>query len=275
MQNASSKGVLVLGALFFLSLPLLVSADVVGDSQRFFIDSSYDELKRKELDATLRVANANVYFYVENNWWQELSFPDQQATTQALIALGQEFEQKIYPSLTQAFGSEWKPGIDNKDSITVLFHLMRQDAGGYTNYGDEYPRAQNLQSNEREMVYLNLRHLQEPLVKSYLAHELVHLITFNQKERPFTVQEEIWLNEARAEYAPTLLAYDGASIDSNIKRRIQNFVGQPGDSLTEWNNSPADYGAVHMFVQYLVDQYGIQLLFDSLKSSKAGIASIE
>lgn len=277
MQQANNKGVWefwVLETLFFLSLPLFVSADVVGDSQRFFIDSSYDELTRNELDATLRVANSKVYFYVENSWWNSLPLPDQQATQQTLIALGQEFEQNIYPVLTSAFGQEWKPGIDNNEAITVLLHLMRQDAGGYTNYGDEYPKLQNPQSNEREMVYLNLRHLQALLAKSFLAHEFLHLISFNQKERSHSVQEEVWLNEARAEYAPTLMGYDLLTGDTNIRRRINDFLKDPQDSLTEWNGVPKDYGVVNMFSQYLADQYGMQLFADSLKSSKAGIGSI-
>ena len=102
---------------------------------------------------------------------------------------------------------------------------MKEGVGGYTNYGDEFFRVQNPKSNEREMVYLNAENLQNPLLKSFLAHEFVHLITFNQKNRLNDIDEEVWLNEVRAEYASTLLGYDFSYETSMIKRRVQNFLG--------------------------------------------------
>lgn len=272
MQERSKQGVLV--GILFLILPLFVSADIVGERKSFFVDSSYDELKRDTLEATLRVANSKAYFYIEDAWWNGLSLSDQYATEQVVIALAQEFEQNIYPSLTQVFGFEWKPGIDNNDAITVLLHLMRQDAGGYTDYGNEYSKLQNPKSNEREMVYVNLRQLHAPLMKNFLAHEFTHLITFNQKDKIRNVSEEVWLNEVRAEYAPTLMGYDANYENSNLKQRIKNFLDKPSNSLTEWESKTYDYGAANLFAQYLVDQYGKEVLVDSLKSSKVGIASV-
>ena len=188
--------------------------------------------------------------------------------------MAKEFEQNAYPRLSQTFGTEWKPGIDNDPIITVLFHEMWESAGGYTNYGDEFLRLQNPKSNAREMVYLNAKNLQSPLLKSFLAHEFMHLITFNQKNRLKDVTEEIWLNEVRAEYAPTLLGYDRSYETSMIKQRVQNFIGDQTNSLSEWLNKTADYGATNLFSQYLVDQYGVQVLVDSLKSRHVGIASL-
>lgn len=274
MRLANSRGIVIFGVLFLLGLPFFVSADVVGDQQRFSVDSSYDEQKREELVATLVVAGPSANFYVESSWWDSLSLSDQYGTRQTLIALSLEFEQKIYPTVTTAFGFEWKPGIDNNNAITVLLHLMNQDAGGYTNYGDEYPRMQNPKSNEREMVYLNLRHLQNSVAKTYLAHEFTHLVTFNQKEKMRGVSEEVWLNEVRAEYAPTLMGYDVNYENSNLKQRVKNFLEKPSNALTEWENKTYDYGIADLFAQYVVDQYGREILVDSLKSSKIGIASL-
>ncbi len=272
MRERSKQGVLF--GILFLILPLFVSADIVGERMSFFVDSSYDELKRDTLEATLRVVNSKAYFYIEDAWWNGLSLSDQYATEQVVIVLAQEFEQNIYPSLTQAFGSEWKPGIDNNDAITILLHLMRQDAGGYTDYGNEYSKLQNPKSNEREMVYLNLRQLHAPLMKSFLAHEFTHLITFNQKDKLWKVSEEVWLNEVRAEYAPTLIGYDTNYEDSNLKQRVKGFLEKQSNSLTEWENKTYDYGIADLFAQYVVDQYGREILVDSLKSSKVGIASL-
>jgi hypothetical protein len=259
--------------LVFLAVPAIAQADVLGDQQRFSVDPKYDARAREELDATLQVANPTLYLYVEKSWWSGLSAGEQQQGREALIALAQEFEQTAYPRLTQTFGLEWKPGIDQDPIITVLLHELRENAGGYTNYGDEFSRLQNPKSNEREMVYLNANNLQSPLLKSFLAHEFVHLITFNQKNRLKGVDDEVWLNEMRAEYASTLLGYDLSYETSMIKQRVQNFLGDPGDSLLEWLNTTADYGAAHLFSQYVVDQYGVQVLVDSLKSRQVGVAS--
>ena len=255
-------------------LPAVVQAEFLGQTDIFFVDSSYDAAKREELPAALKKISPKLLLYVDDNWWSAQNPFVQDEVRRSLNALVTEFESRIQPILTSTFGSEWNPGIDNDSRITVLFHPMQDDAGGYTNYGDEYSKLQNPTSNEREMVYLNTDFITSPILKSLLAHEFVHLITFNQKENLNNVSEEIWLNEARAEYAPTLLGYDDVLVGSNLERRMQVFIQNPTDSLIEWNNEKSDYAMVNLFSQYIVDQYGISILKDSLQSGKVGAASL-
>ena len=125
------------------------------------------------------------------------------------------------------------------------------------------------------MVYLNGNYIDRKGAKSFLAHEFMHLITLNQKDLKRGVVEETWLNEARAEYAPTFLGYDLDFNGSNLERRLKAFLEDPNDSLTEWLNRRNDYGVINFFIQYLVDHYGVEILSDSLASSKVGIASID
>lgn len=263
----------VLFALFFFAVPAVVSADLVGEKRKFFIDSTYDATGRESIDAILKVANSRSYFYIEEAWWNSQRQEDQPAIQSFFVDLATEFEQKIYPTVTGTFGQEWSPGIDSAEPITVLFHVMRDDAGGYTNYGDEYPRVQVPDSNEREMMYMNVKATRGPFLKSFLAHELTHLVTFNQKDKMRKVAEEVWLNEVRAEYAPTLVGYDASYEDSNLKQRVKNFLDKPSNSLTEWENKTYDYGTANLFAQYVVDQYGKEILVDSLKSAKVGVAA--
>ena len=258
----------------FLVLPLIVSAATLGETRNFYIDSSYDISERKEISATLQRISNQLYFYIDNTWWQGLSSGDQNKISIELYNLANEFERKIYPTLTSVFGSEWKPGIDKDDRITVLIHPMKKNTGGYFNSGDEYSKILVPTSNQREMVYLNADFISIPLAKSLLAHEFLHLITFNQKDRIQGIEEEVWLNEARAEFAPTLLGYDSQYQGSNLQRRVREFLNTPSDSITEWQNTASDYGAVNLFTQYLVDHYGVKILADSLWSSKKGIGSI-
>ncbi len=103
----------------------------------------------------------------------------------------------------------------------------------------------------------------------------MHLITFNQKNKIFGVEEETWLNEARADYASTILGYDSNYQGSNLQKRVNDFLQKPSDSLTEWQETKYDYGAVSLFTRYLVDHYSISILIDSLKSKLVGIPSID
>ena len=260
--------------IVFLSLPVFVSAVSLGQKADFFVDSTYDLTQREEISATLQRIGSNLYFYIDDDWFKTLNEQQRQEVELSLQNLDSEFYYKIYPVLTSTFGYEWKPGIDNDSYITILFHPIIEKAGGYFNNGDEYLRLQNPRSNEREMVYLNADYINSSLVKGFLAHEFLHLITFNQKDLVRDVSEEIWLNEARSEYVPTLLGYDDVYEESNLQWRIRSFINNPSDSLTEWQNRPADYGVTNLFIQYLVDHYGIAVLSDSLHSSKIGIPSL-
>jgi len=259
--------------LFFLVAAPLKAA-TLGESQNFYIEPSYDLSQREQLSATLIKISPQIYWYIDSSWWNGLGVDKQSKVQESLNNLTEEFEYKIYPTLTSTFGQEWTPGIDHDTRITILIHPMKEDAGGYFNSGDEYPKAQSLKSNEREMIYLNSEFIDNSREKSLLAHEFTHLITFNQKERRYGVPEEIWLNEARAEYAPTLVGYDQNYAGSNLEARVKDFLDKPYDSLTEWKNKSYDYGVLDLFTQYLVDYYGVDILADSLKMQKTGIASL-
>lgn len=258
----------------FLVLPVFVRADIWGDSNEFFIEPMYDGSTRNSITATLRKVSSKTYFYIDNEFWNSLNYDSQQQVVDSLNTLSLEFENRIYPTLTSNFGLEWRPGIDRDYRITVLVHSMDTGVGGYFRTSDEYSKYQIANSNEREMVYLNADYIINPIAKSYLAHEFTHLITFNQKDKRYNVSEETWLNEARAEYAPTLLGYDDDFEGSNLENRVGIFLNNPSDSITEWRNEKADYGALRLFIQYLVEQYGIEVLNDSLKSKKTGIESL-
>ncbi len=265
----------ILMGMVFLSVPIFISADSLSDQKDFFVDPSYDLQGRNEITAVLQRVSNQIYFYIDDGWWTLLDIEKRREINAAIDSMAQEFENKIYPVLTTSFGQEWKPGIDGDNRITVLLHPMKQGSGGYFNPADEYPASQvSGKSNQREMVYLNAEGLVSSMAPSLLAHEFVHLITFNQKDRTFGVSEETWLNEARAEYASTLLGYDTNYQGSNLQKRVQRFLNNPQDSLTSWKGESADYGVLNLFTQYLVDHYGVKILSDSLKSEKIGISSI-
>jgi len=265
------KKFIFIAGLIFLCAATAVNADTVSEKRDFYIDASYDLSGREEVTAVLVKTTPEIYFYVDQSWW---SFSPQNEVYRVLSELGEEFENNIYPKLTSVFGPEWNPGIDKESRITVLIHPMKETAGGYFRSNDEYSKLEVPDSNEREMVYLNAEYITSSLAKSFLAHEFVHLITFNQKENAHNVTESTWLNEARAEYAPTLVGYDDSYEGSNLERRVQTFIDEPFDSIVDWKNEKSDYGSINLFIQYLVEHYGIEILVDSLQSPKIGIESI-
>lgn len=271
---AFTKKKLIFTCIFFLISPFFVFAFSEGELRNFYIDPSYDLYGKETIDAYLVRATDYLYFYIEKPWWDSLSSQEQNNVRIALFDLSEEFKNKIYPVLTSNFGQEWRPGIDNDVKITVLFHQMKEGRAGYFQTGNEYSKLQVYNSNEREMVYLNSKFITSSLEKSFLAHEFVHLITFNQKDKIRGVTEETWLNEARAEYAPTLLGYSDQYEGSNFQKRVEVFLKSSSDSLTEWKGVIGDYGVLDLFTQYLVDYYGINILRDSLFSSETGIASL-
>jgi len=265
------KIIFIISLVLFLAVGFEISAETIGDKKSFYIEPSYDLSEREELTAVLVKTTPELYFYVDENWW---SFSSQDEIYYALSDLGNEFQNKIYPVATSTFGPEWNPGVDKDSRITVLIHPMKKNNGGYFSSKDEYLKLQVTNSNEKEMIYLNADYIVSPLVKSFLAHEFTHLITFNQKENTYNITEEVWLNEARAEYIPTLMGYDDIYEGSNLERRVEIFSENPSDPLLEWKGSKYDYGSVNLFIHYLVDHYGIEILVDSLQSSKTGIESI-
>jgi len=272
--NKNKIIIFLFSSILFLGIGFFVQAENLGENANFNIDPSYDISGRTQLTASLIKIAPKLYLYIDKTWWDSQDSLKQNEILNILDSLSLEFENKIYPTLTRTFGSEWNPGIDGDSRITVLLQPMIKEAGGYFNSGDEYPRAQYPNSNQREMIYLNVEHLNSPILKSLLAHEFTHLITFNQKERTYGVSEEIWLNEARSEYAPALLGYDDIYEGSNLQRRVRNFLDRPTDSLTEWQGKFYDYGVLNIFTRYLVDIYGVDILADSLKMKKTGIESL-
>jgi hypothetical protein len=262
--------IIFIGAAFLVS-PMITRATAL----EFNVDPSYDYLNRSKVSSFLYQIGSNGYFYIEDGYYQSLKDEEKKEFAANVKSLSQEFDNVIYPKITTAFGQEWKPGIDNDDKITVLLARIKGESGGYFNSADEYPKAQFPVSNEREMIYLNVNYIQDPLVKGYLAHEFLHLVTFNQKNRLQGKEEEVWLNELRADLMPTILGYDDSYQGSNLQKRVTAFIQKPEDSLTEWKNNISDYGAVNLFGQYLLGIYGEKVLIDSFKSGKVGIPSLD
>ena len=131
------------------------------------------------------------------------------------------------------------------------------------------------QSNEREIIYLNVDAINEQRkIFGFLAHEFQHMISYNEKELLRNSEDDIWLNELRSEYAVTLLGYNDEYAGSSIERRLSHFIKEPYDSLTEWKNLSPDYAHIALFGQYLAEQSSLNVIAGTLKNNLPGIRSI-
>jgi len=229
----------------------------LGSSSLFWVVDPIDK-SAVQITAALTDISEHAYWYFE-----EAFIPDPEDLAQAINA----FESDIYPSVTQAFGREWLPGIDNDPKLTIL-HTDLGYIDGYYRSTDEYPKNVQRLSNEREMIYINLRRIElgTPAHGAVLAHELQHVVHWASDP-----SEETWVNEGMSEVAKAIAGYGFPSKDY--------FLADPSISLNNWPSAMQSqlpyYGGSALFMEYLVQHYGGYKNIDVLLGTESdGIAGI-
>ena len=228
--------------------------------QFYLVDLETEEKYQSSFE--LRHVSPRAYWYVE-----EGMRVNQEEIERAAV----EFEEVIYPGVTEYFGTEWTPGVDNDPHLTIVHGDIR-GAAGYFSSTDEYPSAIRPHSNQREMIYINSRYLAVGSEAYYhvLAHELNHAVMWNHDP-----SEATWVSEGIAELAVTLAGYRGGS--------IRHFLGRPFVSLVHWpldsSSIGAHYGGASLFMHYLYEHYsgpdrsGMRSLLAETADNVAGIDS--
>jgi hypothetical protein len=273
MKKIFFIAILVFISFFSVAKSYAAISDRLGNSVSFFVDSGYDISGRKSINATLRKISNYAYFYIENNYFNSLDSNERNNLLNSQNVLAEEFDNNIYPKLTEFYGEEWNPGIDEDSRITILFTPMISDAGGYFRTNDEFSKNAIQDSNEREMIFFNAEHIASERAKALIAHEIHHIINFYQKNALQDIDEEVWLNEMRSEYAPTIAGYDDIYSGSNTSYREKYFMATPNNPLVEWKNESEDYGVINFFAQYAANLYGGNIFASMIKNAKSGIAS--
>ncbi|MBI4213618.1 MAG: immune inhibitor A [Chloroflexi bacterium] len=198
-----------------------------------------DPPRHFRVEADLRHISRHAYWYVQSG----MNVPDD-----ALRRASGSFERVIYPKVRSLVGSEAFPGIDNDHRITILNGAV-PGVAGYVSSADGYSKAAAPFSNEREMVYLNVRSLEvgSAVYLGVLAHEFTHLVHGNVNMR-----ESTWLKEGLAD-AVSFLLIPGRGISYSA------FLAHTDLPLTSWSEGPAGsdyYEAAALFVRYFVDRFG-------------------
>ena len=278
--NARIKALLIGSAVFGLALFGLgygttAAAQSIGSTETFFVQAAFDSLDRSELTARFIAESEQLKIYADVSYWDILNRFEKPEAERLVEALGTTFDTNIYPKLTTFYGNPWTPGIDGDPKLFILLSPMPETVGGYTNRDDEFERTEILDSNQKELIYLNTAHLNSSRLPSLLAHEFQHLITFNQKDRLQQKIDAVWLNELRSEYAPYVVGYDRTNDpNENIAVRVDQFNEDSTDKLIKWDGAPGDYASVSLFGHYLAERIGSQLLAETAVNGSSGIESI-
>jgi immune inhibitor A len=232
----------------------------VGDQEKFWVLNS-DAVEYNQISATLLYVTPHSYFWVENG--TDVDKGD-------MKALMDEFENKIYPTDREFFGSEWTPGVDNDPHLFVLYAgNLGSHVGGYFVPSDEFNPEVMKHSNAHEMfVLVSSQSLADEYAYGTLAHEFVHMI-----QHPTDRNEESWINEGFAEVGAFLNGYGVGGHD-------WLYVQNPDLQLNSWvaNTSPdfgPHYGQSFLYLAYFLDRFGQDATRALMSNPKNDLVSVD
>ncbi len=231
----------------------------IGDREAFWV-LDLDAAGHVAITATLLAAGEHVQLWVQDG------IPIAQ---EALKETVRAFDERIYPAVREAFGSEPSPGIDGDPRLVVL-NARISGAAGYFAANNCYPRSVDPYSNEHEMFYMNLNSLQlgSPFYLQVLAHELQHMIHWRQDPG-----ETAWVSEGASMLAEDLAGFGPPQADVNA------YAHRPGLQLTTWSSRgdsiSAHYGAAYLLLRYYYERYGADALRALVAGPRADVPGLD
>jgi immune inhibitor A len=232
----------------------------VGEQKSFWVTNTSTS-RKFQVSATLSYVTDHLYFWIEDGVEYD---PDD------LAALGEAFENEIYPTNREFFGGEWSPGIDGDPHLYVLYARgLGGNVAGYFSSADSYHPLAHPYSNGHEMFLLSADRLSlaSPFTYGVLAHEFQHMIHWYRDRN-----ETSWLNEGFSELAAFLNGYYVGGLD-------QRYVQNPDIQLNDWPNDSGStaphYGASFLFVLYFLDRFGEDATKSLVAEQANGLESID
>ncbi len=213
----------------------------LGDQRMFWV-SNVDTNENFQITANLESVTDHAYFWIEDGVLFD---------ARELQRLGDAFENQIYPTNREFFGSEWSPGVDNDPHLYILLagNLGFNLAGYFSSADELHPLAHDY-SNAHEMFLLNADNIDlgDEFTYGVLAHEFQHMIHWYTDRN-----EESWLNEGFSELSSLLNDFDPGGFDGI-------YAMNPDLQLTDWPDDPdattPHYGAGLLFTTYFLDRFG-------------------
>jgi hypothetical protein len=230
-------------------------------ARKSFWASNTDTNENFQVPATLHYITDHSYFWIQDG----LSYKEKD-----LRDLAEAFEQQIYPTNREFFGSEWTPGLDGDPHIYILYAkgLGGNIAGYFSSVDSINPLVQEY-SNGHEMFVFNADNvnLREEFTYGVLAHEFQHMIHWYRDRN-----ESSWLNEGFSDLAMFLNNYEIGGHD-------YLYAEDPDLQLNDWPNdqdlTSPHYGASFLFLNYFLDRFGEEATQALVANPDNGMDSID
>ncbi len=229
-----------------------------GDHLKFWV-TNVDTNQSFQIDATLLAVTPHAYFWVQD----DVSFSQKK-----LDALAETFENKIYPTDREFFGSEWTPGVDDDPHVYILYASdLGYALGGYFSSVDEYPPQAHKYSNAHELFVIHTAYADfADGDADVLSHEFQHMIHWY---RDFN--ETSWINEGFSVLAEYLNGYR-PGFDYSYIMDTDMQLNDWGSEVSE--NGP-HYGASFLFADYFLSRFGRETTQQLVADKQNGMESVD
>ena len=223
-------------------------------------------------------ADTDEYVFNNSEWWNGGGWnPEDRISTAQLAYMLDEFDNKIFPTVTTVFGMLDERG-DEGTKVWILIHNIRDEAyydGLETTYVAGYFSSGENAYFERNMFHIDTHDwinrvgpdgARPHLYEGTLAHEFEHMCHFDVDP-----DEPSWVDEGLADLASFLSGYGHS--ESHVAYYMVYHFWTP---LTFWGGALEDYGASYLFQLYLWEKYGGTEFISALVEEQAnGIEGIE
>jgi len=200
------------------------------------------------------------------------------------------FDDKVFPVAAARFGPALDVDGDGRFTVLMSGWLGRMSGGKVS--VDGFARGADLDlslgapfGNRCDMVCLNAGLKAGPHLRTVLAHEYTHAVTFCRKalpggvRGPLAAEEEGWLDEALAHLVEDAFGFSR----SNIDYRVSAFLTQPERYrlvvddyfAADLFRSHGNRGATYLFLRWCVDRHGPGLLDALIRSDLRGVENLE
>jgi hypothetical protein len=204
------------------------------------------------LNAVPVAENERCIIYRDKAWTKNLD-------AKKILKTAEEYGEKIYPAITDVFGECTDIDENGKLIILLLDILDGAAAGsgsfvaGYFDPTDIYPKKTYPQSNEAEILYLDIKEgkLGTDEFNATIAHEFQHLLRYSAYMQT-GVHTETWLDEGLSTAAEYV--YLGKHLNDTYSYYNLDLDGSIADGNTffYWEGSDlADYATAYLFFQWL------------------------
>lgn len=255
----------------------------IGERRTFHVLTGFGGGQFGQVEAILRVIGNHSLLFVD------VETPEDVLPEATLQGLADGFEATTYPLATDLFGAESDVNDDGRITALMTPAVNRLTPRGSQGFIGGFFSSRDLLpgeafSNGQEMFYVIVPDPEgrfgdprpvERIVASLpgiFAHEFQHMISFNQHVLVRQGDpEEVWLNEGLSHMAEDLIG----ERDDNL-RRLALYLERPEQhALVNQTATLEQRGVAFLFLRYLADQFGEQILEALVQTARTGVPNVE